>query len=176
MKSFTLDKNQIRKQARKSIEEGAVTAGYKANRDAVVKVLNEALATEMVCALRYRYHYFMASGLAAEAVRAEFLEHSRDEQEHADWLAERIVQLNGKPDLHPDRLLGNSHSDYVEAKELRGMLTEDLVAERIAIDTYGAILEWLGEDDPTTSRLFRKILEKEEEHAEDLATLLEHAK
>ena len=172
MQPFTLDTEKIRKQARRATEEGAVTAGYRADREAVVKVLNEALATEWVCVLRYRFHYYMASGLESEAIRAEFLEHANEEMEHADWLAERITQLNGKPILDPSKLSENSHSDYVEAKELRGMLTEDLVAERIAIETYSAILDWLGDKDPVTSRLLRRILEKEEEHAEDLATLL----
>lgn len=172
MQPFTLDKDEIRQQARQAIEEGAVTAGYRADREAVIKVLNEALATELVCVLRYRSHYYMASGLESESVRAEFLEHANEEMEHADWLAERITQLNGKPILDPRKLADNSHSDYVEADDLQAMLRENLVAERIAIDTYSAILEWLGDNDPVTSRLLRRILEKEEEHAEDLAALL----
>src|SRR5579859_5253347 len=176
MKPFSLNLDKIREHARSSIEDGAVTPGYRADRDSVVKVLNDALATEMVCVLRYRFHYYMASGLAAESVRAEFLEHATEEQDHADWLAERITQLNGKPELDPSQLAKNSHTQYVEAEGLCGMLTEDLVAERIAIETYTAILNWLEDDDPTTSRLIRRILEKEEEHAEDLATLLERTK
>ena len=175
MEPFMLDKTRIREEARKSIADGAVTAAYRADREKVVQVLNEALATEMICVLRYRYHYYMASGPDSEAVRQEFLEHAADEQEHADWLAQRIVQLNGKPILDPKCLGANSHTDYVEAEGLTGMLTEDLVAERIAIETYTAILRWLGDADPTTARLVRKIPEKEEEHAEDLATLLERS-
>ena len=176
MKPFSLDLAKIRKHARHSIADGAVTHGYQADRESVVKVLNDALATEMVCVLRYRFHYYMAGGLASESVRAEFLEHANEEMEHADWLAERITQLNGKPELDPSQLAKNSHTQYVEAEGVNGMLTEDLVAERIAIETYTAILNWLGDDDPTTSRLIRRILEKEEEHAEDLATLLERTK
>ena len=173
MEPLSLDKSQIRKDARQSIGDGAVTAAYRADRRLVVKALNEALATEVICVLRYRYHYYVAEGLASEGIRQEFLEHANDEQDHADWLAARIVQLNGKPELAPNSLLANSHTEYVEAEGLAGMLKEDLVAERIAIETYSALLEWLGDADPTTSRLIRKILEKEEEHAEDLATLLE---
>jgi len=176
MKPFQLDLDKIREQARTSIEDGAVTPGYRADREGVVKVLNDALATEIVCVLRYRFHYYMAGGLASESVRAEFLEHAAEEQEHADWLAERITQLNGKPELDPVKIARNSHTQYVESDGILGMLTEDLVAERIAIETYTAILHWLGDDDPTTSRLIRKILEKEEEHAEDIATLLERTK
>jgi bacterioferritin len=176
MKPFSLNLAKIREQARSSIEDGAVTAGYQADRENVVKVLNDALATEIVCVLRYRFHYYMAGGLASEAVRAEFLEHANEEQEHADWLAERITQLNGKPELDPVKISQNSHTQYVEAEGILGMVTEDLVAERIAIETYTAILHWLGDRDPTTSRVVRKILEKEEEHAEDLATLLERTK
>jgi bacterioferritin len=176
MKPLQLDIDQIREHARSSIEDGAVTVGYRADREGVVKVLNDALATELVCVLRYRFHYYMASGLAAESVRTEFLEHANEEQQHADWLAERITQLNGKPEMDPVKIARNSHTQYVEADGINGMLTEDLVAERIAIETYTAILDWLGDDDPTTSRLLRKILEKEEEHAEDLATLLDRGK
>ena len=176
MKPFELNLDKIREQARSSLDDGAVTPAYKADRESVVKVLNDSLATEMICVLRYRFHYYMASGLAAESVRAEFLEHADEEQEHADWLAERIVQLNGKPELDPVKIARSSHTQYVEAEGITGMLTEDLVAERIAIETYTAILDWLGDKDPTTSRLFRRILEKEEEHAEDLATLLERTK
>jgi bacterioferritin len=176
MKPFSLDLKKIRKHARSSIEDGAVTQTYKADRENVVKVLNDALATEIVCVLRYRFHYYMAGGLASEGVRQEFLEHANEEQEHADWLAERITQLNGKPELDPVKIAENSHTQYVESDGIIGMLTEDLVAERIAIETYTAIIDWLGDDDSTTTRLIRKILEKEEEHAEDLATLLERTK
>jgi bacterioferritin len=176
MKPFSLDLAKIRKHARTSITDGAVTHAYQADRENVVKMLNDSLATEIVCVLRYRYHYYMAGGLASDSVRAEFLEHANEEQEHADWLAERITQLNGKPDLDPSQLAKNSHTQYIVSDGLTEMLTEDLVAERIAIETYSAILHWLGDADPTTARLIRKILEKEEEHAEDLATLLERSK
>ena len=176
MKPFSLNVDQIREHARSSIEDGAVTSSYQADRESVIKVLNDALATEMVCVLRYRFHYYMAGGLASESVRAEFLEHAAEEQEHADWLAERITQLNGKPEFDPVKIAQNSHTQYVESDGILGMLTEDLVAERIAIETYTAIIHWLGDDDPTTSRLIRRILEKEEEHAEDIATLLERTK
>jgi bacterioferritin len=176
MKPLHLDLDQIREHARSSIEDGAVTVAYRADREGVIKVLNDALATEIVCVLRYRSHYYMAGGLASESVRAEFLEHANEEQEHADWLAERITQLNGKPELDPVKIAQNSHTQYVESDGIIGMLTEDLVAERIAVETYSKIIDWLGDDDPTTSRLIRKILEKEEEHAEDLATLLERTK
>jgi len=176
MKPLQLDLDKIREHARSSIEDGAVTVGYRADREGVIKVLNDALATEMVCVLRYRFHYYMAGGLASESVRAEFLEHAGEEQQHADWLAERITQLNGKPELDPVKISQNSHTQYVESDGILGMLTEDLVAERIAIETYSAIIDWLGNDDPTTSRLIRKILEKEEEHAEDISTLLERTK
>jgi bacterioferritin len=158
------------------MELGAVTDTYGGDVQRTIEILQSVLATELVCVLRYRFHYYMAGGLAAESVRAEFLEHANEEQEHADWLAERITQLNGKPEMDPLKISQNSHTQYVEADGINGMLTEDLVAERIAIETYTAILDWLGDDDPTTSRLIRKILEKEEEHAEDLATLLERSK
>lgn len=176
MQPFSLDLDQVRNHARSSIADGAVTASYRADRESVIKMLNDALATEMVCVLRYRFHYYMAGGLASESVRAEFLEHANEEQQHADWLAERITQLNGKPELDPSKFAANSHTQYVEADGLTGMLTEDLISERIAVEIYSAVLDWLGDADPTTSRLIRRILEKEEEHAEDLATLLEQAK
>ena len=175
-KKFLSDIETIRKRAREHIREGAVTSGYSADRKTVVKLLNEALATEIVCVLRYKAHHYLASGINAKSVAAEFLEHANEEQEHADWLAERITQLNGKPQLDPSQFAKNSHTLYIESEDLTGMLTEDLVAERIAIETYTAILHWLGEDDPTSSRLIRKILEKEEEHAEDIATLMERVK
>jgi bacterioferritin len=164
---------QIRERARASMSDGAITAGYKADREQVAKVLNEALATELVCVLRYKYHYYMASGLASEAIRKEFLEHAREEQEHADLLAARIVQLNGKPDMNPANLASRSHSDYAEGTDLISMIKEDLIAERIVVQIYAEAIRWIGEDDPTTTRLLRDILEKEEEHAEDLASLLD---
>jgi bacterioferritin len=172
MEPFKTDISDIRDRARAAISDGAITGAYKADREQVVEVLNCALATEIVCVLRYKYHYYMAVGLSSEAVRAEFLEHANEEQQHADRLAARIVQLNGKPDLSPDSLTGRSHSEYVEGTDLISMIKEDLVAERIAIETYTDIIGWLGTKDPTSCQLMRDILEKEEEHAEDLSSLL----
>ena len=172
-KPFVSDIKNIRKRAREHIEKGAVTAGYKADRDTVVKVLNEALATEIVCVLRYKRHYYMASGINAQSVAAEFLEHANEEQDHADRIAERITQLGGAPNFSPEGLLTRSHSDYVEGEDLVDMIKENLVAERIAIDSYREIIDYLGAADPTTRRLMEQILESEEEHAEDMSTLLE---
>ena len=166
------DIQTIRERARQHIEEGALTADYKADRDTVVKLLNEALATEIVCVLRYRRHYFMAQGMNAESVKAEFLAHAGEEQAHADELAERIVQLGGEPNLSPDGLSARSHSEYVEGEDLEEMIKEDLVAERIAIESYRDMIAFVGSDDPTTRRLLENILMKEEEHAEDLVSLL----
>jgi bacterioferritin len=163
----------IRARARKNIEDGAVTDGYEADRNAVVSLLNDALATELVCVLRYKRHYFMATGLNALPVAEEFLEHANEEQEHADALAERIVQLGGEPDFSPADLSSRSHSEYVPGETLREMMREDLIAERIAIDTYGQIIRYIGEKDPTTRRLLEGILAVEEEHADDLAGMLQ---
>ena len=170
---FVENIEEIRRRARQHIEEGAVTEGYKANRDAVIKLLNDALATELVCVLRYKRHYYMASGIHSKTVAAEFLEHASEEQEHADRIAERITQLNGAPDFNPDVLSKRSHSQYVEGTTLLDMIREDLVAERIAIDSYAAIIRYLGDNDPTSRRVLEEILEKEEEHAEDMKTLIE---
>ena len=175
-KPFLTDIKTLRERARKHIEQGAVTEGYTADRETVIKVLNEALATEIVCVLRYRRHYFMASGINAEGVAAEFLQHSNDEQGHADQIAQRIVQLGGKPDLNPDGLLTRSHAEYVEGETLTDMIKEDLVAERIAIDSYRDIIIYLGNDDPTSRRLMETILAVEEEHADDLVSLLNELK
>jgi bacterioferritin len=155
------------------MEKGAVTEGYRADRETVIRILNEALATEIVCVLRYKRHYYMASGIHAQAVAQEFLEHANEEQGHADQIAERIVQLDGEPNFSPDGLSSRSHSEYVEGTTLLDMLKEDLVAERIAIESYGEIVRYLGADDPTTRRLMESILAVEEEHADDLKTLLE---
>ncbi|UGB37742.1 ferritin-like domain-containing protein [Frateuria soli] len=171
-KPFLTDIEAIRKRAREHIDQGAITAGYTADRETVIKLLNEALATEIVCTLRYKYHYYMASGIQSQAVKAEFLEHAQQEQEHADRIAERITQLDGKPDFNPDGLLSRAHADYAEGADLVDMIREDLVAERIAIDTYRAIIEYIGGDDPTTRRIMEEVLAQEEEHAEDMATLL----
>lgn len=172
-KPFVSDIKNIRKRAREHIERGAVTEGYKADRETVIKILNEALATEIVCVLRYKYHYYMASGINAQSVAAEFLEHANEEQGHADRIAERITQLGGAPNLSPEGLLMRSHSDYVEGDDLVDMIKENLVAERIAIDSYREIVTYLGNADPTTRRIMEEILAVEEEHAEDMSTLLE---
>lgn len=172
-KPFVTDIENIRRRAREHIERGAVTEGYKADRETVIKILNEALATEIVCTLRYKYHAFKASGINAKAIAAEFAEHATEEQQHADQIAERIVQLGGKPNLSPEGIMTRSHSDYVEGEDIVEMLQEDLIAERIAIDSYREIVDYLGDDDPTSRRVMEEVLAKEEEHAEDLSTLLE---
>jgi len=162
----------LRTRARQGIEDGAVTAGYKAKVDTVIKLLNEALATEIVCVLRYKRHYFMATGINSLSVKDEFLEHATEEQGHADQLAERIVQLGGEPNLSPEGLLDRSHSEYVEGTSLVEMITEDLIAERVAIDSYREMVDYVGADDSTTRKILERILEKEEKHAEDLVSLL----
>jgi bacterioferritin len=172
-KPFVSDIENIRKRARQDIDKGAMTAGYAADRSTVVKLLNQALATELVCVLRYKYHYYMASGINSQAVKAEFLEHANQEQGHADLIAERITQLDGKPNLSPEGMLSRSHADYVEGVDLVDMIKEDLVAERIAIDSYREIIDYIGADDSTTRRMLEGILAMEEEHAEDMNTLLE---
>ena len=163
----------LRANARRKIEEGAVTATYSANREQVLKMLNDSLATEIVCMLRYKRHYFMATGVHAESVATEFLEHATQETEHADAIAKRIVQLGGEPDFSPDTLTKRSHAEYVPGKTLVEMIKEDLVAERIAIDSYKEMIEVIGDDDPTTRRMIEWILSVEEEHADDLAGLLD---
>lgn len=172
-KPFLTDIKTLRERARQHIENGAVTEGYTADRETVVKLLNEALATEIVCVLRYKRHYFMASGIHAESVAAEFLEHANDEQGHADQIAQRIVQLQGEPNFSPEGLLMRSHAEYVEGTSLTDMIKEDLVAERIAIDSYREMISYFGTDDPTSRRLLEGILAVEEEHADDLVNLLE---
>ena len=172
MSKFISDLAAIRKRARSSIEDGAVTGGYKGDREQVVKVLNEALATELVCILRYKRHHYMAKGIHSESVKAEFLAHAGEEQQHADWIAERITQLGGEPDFNPKGLADRSHSEYDQSTDLLSMIKEDLIAERIAIDTYADIVRWIGDDDPTTRKLMVDILKVEEEHADDMANLL----
>jgi bacterioferritin len=172
-KPFLTDIKTLRERARQHIENGAVTEGYSADRDTVIKVLNEALATEIVCVLRYKRHYFMASGINAESVASEFLQHANDEQGHADLIAQRIVQLGGAPNFNPEGLLMRSHAEYVEGETLTDMIKEDLVAERIAIDSYREIITYVHNDDPTTRRLMETILAVEEEHADDMLNLLE---
>lgn len=163
----------LRKRARQHLDEGAVTSSYVADRAVVLKVLNESLATELVCVLRYRRHHFMARGIHSQAVAAEFLQHSNEELGHADQIAERIVQLGGEPDFAPSGLTGRSHAEYVEGRSLLDMIKEDLVAERIAIDSYRDFIQYLGDHDSTTRRMMEGILAVEEEHADDLADLLE---
>ena len=172
-KPFLTDIKTLRERARQHIENGAVTQGYSADRETVIKLLNEALATEIVCVLRYRRHYFMAAGINAESVAAEFLQHSNEEQGHADQISQRIVQLKGEPNLNPEGLLSRSHAEYVEGETLTDMIKEDLVAERIAIDSYREMITYFGNTDPTSRRLMEEILAVEEEHADDLVTLLE---
>ena len=169
---FVMDLKRIREQARKDMDDGPVTQTYGADRETVLKLLNGSLATELVCVLRYKRHYFMAKGINSEAVAQEFLEHANEEQQHADMLAARIVQLGGSPDFAPDTLTGRSHSEYKEGKDLTDMIRENLVAERIAIDTYREIIRYLGDSDTTTRRIFEEILAVEEEHADDMADLL----
>lgn len=169
---FLSDVKELRRRARQHIEDGAVTRGYTANRGKVIAVLNEALATEIVCVLRYKRHYFMAQGIHAQAVAQEFLEHANDEQGHADRIAERITQIGGEPNFSPEGLATRSHSEYVEGDSLVDMIREDLVAERIAIEAYGEIVRFLGDQDITSRRMMEEILAVEEEHADDLKNLL----
>ncbi len=170
---FLSDVKTLRERARKHIEDGAVTQDYDADRTTVLKLLNEALATELVCVLRYRRHFFMAKGIHAEPIAAEFKVHSDDEQGHADRIAARIVQLGGAPDFSPDTLTSRSHAEYVEAGSLTDMIKENLVAERIAIESYREMVQYLGERDPTTRRMLEEILAVEEEHADELADMLD---
>jgi bacterioferritin len=172
MAQFVADVKKIRERARKHIEEGAITEGYKANREQVTKVLNDVLATEIVCVLRYKRHYYMAQGISSDSVKAEFLQHANDEQQHADWVAERITQIGGEPNFNPEGLATRSHSEYKPGESLTDMIKEDLVAERIAIESYSEIVRWLGNDDPTTRVLIEQILKMEEEHANDMSDLL----
>src|SRR5215831_2412355 len=160
---FLSDIQTLRERARRHIQEGAVTENYRGDRTSVIRILNEALATEIVCVLRYKRHYFMASGIHAQAVAQEFLQHADEEQQHADLIAERITQLNGEPNFNPEGLATRSHSEYVEGVSLIEMIQEDLVAERVAIESYAEIVRYLGNDDPTSRRLMEEILAKEEE-------------
>ena len=164
----------LRERARQHIEQGAVTQGYQADSQTVVKMLNDALATEIVCVLRYRRHHFMVRGIHSQAIASEFLLHSNEEQGHADQLAARIVQLGGEPDFAPDSLVSRSHAEYVAGATLADMVKENLVAERIAIDSYREFIAYLGDKDPTTRRMLESFLAVEEEHADDMADLLQH--
>lgn len=169
--SFT-PRDKLRANARRKIEDGAVTDTYAGDRKTLIKLLNDALATEYVCVLRYYRHYFMASGMLADAVKAEFLEHAQQEQAHAHRIAERIVQLGGEPDLNPDTLTARAHAEYKEGDDLRDMVKENLIAERIAIDSYRELILWVGDKDSTTRRMLEDILAQEEEHADEFADLL----
>jgi bacterioferritin len=172
---FNLDLQEVRRRARSDVENGAVTAAYRGDRGQVIELLNQALSTELVCNLRYRRHYFMASataGIAGFAIADEFLEHANQEQAHADRIAERIVQLGGEPDFDPRHLAERSHAEYVAGTDLKSMLHEDLVAERIAIQTYAEMVRFIGDSDATTRRILEEILEQEEEHADDLADFI----
>lgn len=167
------DVKTLRERARHHVEKGAVTDGYAAKREFVIECLNSALATELVCVLRYKRHYFMATGIHAASVAAEFAAHAVEEMGHADLLAKRIVELRGAPNFSPDGLTARSHAEYVEGDSLKSMITEDLIAERIAIESYREMIAYLGQDDPTTRRMLEQILASEEEHADDLASLLD---
>ena len=170
---FVTDIQELRRPAREHMEQGAVTSGYAADRQTVIRILNEVLATEIVCALRYKRHYYMATGIHAQAVAQEFLEHANEEQGHADIAAERITQLGGAPNFNPEGLATRSHAQYVEGTSLLDMVREDLVAERIAVESYGEIIRYLGNDDPTTRIAMEAIMAKEEEHADDMKKLLD---
>jgi bacterioferritin len=169
---FLSDIGAIRERARQHVADGAVTQGYGADRQRVLQLLNEALATEIVCALRYRRHYYMANGAMGEAIKGELLKHANEEQQHADAIAERIVQLGGEPDMNPMNICDRSHSEYVEGSDLADMVKEDLIAERIAVESYTEMIRYIGDGDPTTRRLLEGILAVEEEHAEELASML----
>ena len=169
---FLSDVQELRRRARQHMERGAVTQGYKGDLQTIIKILNEALATEIICVLRYKRHYFMAAGIHAEPVAQEFLQHANEEQAHADQIASRITQLQGEPNFDPEGLTDRSHSQYVEGGSLIDMVKEDLIAERIAIESYTEIIHYIGEKDPTTRRLLEGILAMEEEHADDLSKLL----
>ena len=169
---FLTDVKELRRRARVDIEKGAVTASNRTDQATVIKLLNAALATEIVCVLRYKRHHFMAQGLVATGVAAEFAEHALEEQGHADELAQRITQLNGEPDFNPEGMLSRSHSEYVAGTGLVDMIREDLIAERIAIESYTEMIRYLGDNDPTTRRMLEGILAKEEEHAQDMADLM----
>jgi len=174
-KSFLSDVRTLRQHARANIERGAITEGYELDPALVCEILNAALATEIVCVLRYKRHYFMARGLNREAVAAEFLQHANEEQGHADRIADRITQLGGAPDLDPKNLATRSHSEYTEGGDLIEMIREDLVAERVAIESYGEIVRFLGDKDPTSRRMMEEILAVEEEHANDMLDLISRA-
>ncbi len=171
-KTFLTDIKTLRERARKHVEQGAVTDGYQADRETVIKLLNEALATEIICVLRYKRHFYMAQGIHADPVAQEFLQHANEEQVHADEIASRITQLGGEPNFSPEGLTSRSHAEYVEGESLVDMVKEDLIAERIAIDSYSEMIRYIGDKDSTTRRMLEGILAMEEEHADDLASIL----
>ena len=166
----------LRRRARAHLEDGAVTSSYPKDRETIIQLLNEALATELVCVLRYKRHYYATKGIRAKVAAAEFLEHAQDEQQHANEIAQRIVQLGVNPDLNPSTLASRSHAEYDDSTDLPGMLKANLIAERVAIESYREMIAYVGERDPTTHRLLKGILAKEEEHAEDIADLLDERK
>ncbi|MHB8433231.1 MAG: ferritin-like domain-containing protein [Candidatus Tyrphobacter sp.] len=170
---FLSDVKELRRRARENIERGAVTESYRGDPKVACEILNAALATEIVCVLRYKRHFFMAKGLNKDAVAQEFLEHANDEQDHADRIAQRITQLGGAPDLNPEGLAMRSHSEYKEGDTLVDMIREDLIAERVAIESYTEIIRYFADNDPTSRRLLESILEKEEEHANDMQDLID---
>jgi bacterioferritin len=172
MAEFLTDIETLRARAREHIEQGPITSAYGADRDRVVEVLNEALATEIVCVLRYKRHYYTATGINSGPIAAEFLQHATEEQTHADQIALRITQLQGEPNFDPDGLASRSHSEYDASDSLIAMIKEDLVAERVAIASYTEIIQWLGDSDPVTRRMVEDILAVEEEHADDLLNML----
>jgi bacterioferritin len=172
MDKFITDVKKLRDNARKNMDKGSVTEAYKADVKQVIKVLNDVLATELVCVMRYKRHFYMAQGISSDSVKAEFLQHATEEQQHADWVAERITQLGGEPDFNPRTLADRSASEYVEGKTLVDMIKEDLIAERIAIQSYSEIIRWLGDGDPTSRLLIEQINKVEEEHANDMLDLL----
>ncbi len=174
--SALTDTQTLRSRARQYVEEGAVTSGYAADKEAVIQLLNESLATELVCVLRYKRHYFMAKGIHSESVKPEFLAHAKEEMAHADRIAKRITELGGEPDFSPDGLSERSHAEYVPGDTLVSMIKENLIAERIAIESYREFVAYLAENDPTTQRMIKEILAVEEEHADDMASLLEGMK
>ncbi|HTV74497.1 MAG TPA: DUF892 family protein [Candidatus Acidoferrales bacterium] len=172
VKPFLTDVQELRRRARTHLEEGAVTEGNRADVETSIEILQNALATEIVCVLRYKFHAVAATGIASEAIKEEFTQHAVEEEQHLDWIAERINQLGGRPNLNPEGLLTRSHSEYVEGQNLVDMIKEDLVAERVAIESYSEMIRWFGDKDPTTRRLLERILEMEEEHANDMHDLL----
>jgi bacterioferritin len=171
--SSPLDTAAIRKAAKNMEDDGAVTAGYQGNREEIIELLNGALATELVCVMRYKRHYYTATGLMNTPIKEEFLEHAQEEQDHADQIAERIVQLNGQPDFNPASLAARSHAEYDDSSDIKAMVRANLVAERIAIEAYRQMIERIGNTDPTTKHMLIGILAKEEEHADEMRDLLE---